>query len=300
MISPKQDTLLHVKTNGTLLEFLMNEVGSTRTSIKSLLSHRLVSVNGTIQTRHDTPVNVGDIVTISHHRGNQELRHPKVRILFEDANFLIVEKRNGILTVPANLKSQETTVFSILKHYVKKQDVHNGIYCVHRLERETSGLLIWSKSIELQRYMREYWDQLIRCRGYVALVEGNMDALEGDVRTWISEDSQTGMLISSPIADGGKPAHTHYRVIRQNNQYALLELQVEGANQIRTHMASIAHPIVGDHKFAHADCSPIDRLCLHANRLEFINPVTEQTVHFETHIPKEFGKVVAKQQTPKE
>lgn len=288
----KPDTQLRVNSTDTLLSFLLRETGNSRTTIKSFLAHRLVAINGTIQTRHDTPVKVGDTVTISRHRGNQELRHPKVRILFEDANFLIVEKRNGILTVPANLKSQETTVFSILKHYVKKQDVHNGIYCVHRLERETSGLLIWTKTVELQQYMREYWDQLIRCRGYVALVVGNMSHPEGDIRTWISEDPQTGMLISSPTPNDGKAAHTHYRVIRQNEQYALLELQVEGANQIRAHMASIAHPIVGDHKFAHADSSPIDRLCLHANRLEFINPVTEKVVHFECATPKEFTKWV--------
>lgn len=140
--------------------------------------------------------------------------------------------------------------------------------------------------------MREYWDQLIRCRGYVALVVGNMSHPEGDIRTWISEDPQTGMLISSPTPNDGKAAHTHYRVIRQNEQYALLELQVEGANQIRAHMASIAHPIVGDHKFAHADSSPIDRLCLHANRLEFINPVTEKVVRYECGTPKELTKWV--------
>lgn len=291
MISPKQDTLLHVKTNGTLLEFLMNEVGSTRTSIKSLLSHRLVSVNGTIQTRHDTVLNPGDKITISHNRGNQELRHPKVRILFEDTNFLIVEKRNGILTMPVNLKSQETTVFSILKHYVKKQDIHNGIYCVHRLERETSGLLIWAKTIELQQYMHEYWEQLIKKRGYIALVEGKMNDKEGTIRTWISEDKETGMLISSPTKDGGRMAQTSYKVIRQDEQHALLELRVEGVNQIRAHLASISHPIVGDHKFEHTTNPSIDRLCLHANSLEFINPVTEKVVRYECTAPKEFSKV---------
>lgn len=290
MITPKPDTLLHVKNNSTLLEFLLLETGSTRTSIKSLLSHRLVSVNGTIQTRHDTVLHQGDKVTISHNRGNQELRHPKVRVLFEDTNFLIVEKRNGILTMPTNLKSQETTVFSILKHYVKKQDIHNGIYCVHRLERETSGLLIWTKTIELQQYMREYWSQLIKTHGYIALVEGKMSEQEGTIRTWLSEDKATGMLISSPNKGDGKMAQTNYKVIRQNEQYALLELHIEGANQIRAHLASISHPIVGDHKFGHSD-SPIDRLCLHANSLEFINPVTEKVVRYECTTPKEFTKV---------
>lgn len=291
-MTPKQDTLLIVKQDSELLPYLLQELGSTRTSIKSLLGHRLVSVNGTIQTRHDTPLRVKDRITISHNHGNQELRHPKVRVLFEDTNFLIVEKRNGILTMPVNLKSKETTVFSILKHYVKKQDVHNGIYCVHRLERETSGLLVWAKTQELQQYMREYWDQLIKLRGYIVLVEGNVKEEEGIIRTWVSEDKETGMPISSPTNNGGKPAVTKYKVIRKNEQYSLLEVKMEGLFQIRAHMASIGHPIVGDHKFGHIqDDSPIDRLCLHANRLDFINPVTEKTVRYESNIPKEFMKV---------
>lgn len=291
----KKDTILRVGTDTELLPFLLTKMGGmTRTGIKQLLSQRRVCVNSAVQTRHDTPVHIGDTVTITSGRGNGELHHPKLSIVYEDEWLIVVEKKVGLLTVPTYPGSTETTAFSILKNYVKRQDVHNGIYVVHRLDRETSGLLVFAKTPELQEYMRTYWRQLVTKRTYVALVEGVLDRKSGKITTWLTEDKRNAMVYSSPVDDGGQMAVTNYRVLKESvtdTPISLLELNLETGrtNQIRVHAQAIGHPVVGDRKYGHGnEVSPIDRLCLHARVLEFIHPVTEQKVHFETPIPKEF------------
>ena len=301
----KQDTVLRVEADMELLPFLLSKMGGmTRTSIKQLLGQRRVTVNGAIQTRHDVPVHQGDTVTISSGRGNGELHHPKLSIVYEDEWLIVVEKKVGLLTVPTYPGSTETTAFSILKNYVKHQDVHNGIYVVHRLDRETSGLLVFAKTPELQEYMRTYWRQLVTKRTYVALVEGILDKKSGKITTWLTEDKRNAVVYSSPTDDGGQMAVTNYKVLKElpaesdnDIPLSLIELNLETGrtNQIRVHMQSIGHPVIGDRKYGHGnEYSPVDRLCLHARVLEFIHPATEQKVHFETPMPKEFLRVFRK------
>ena len=178
----------------------------------------------------------------------------------------------------------------MIKKYVRQRNPRAGIYVVHRLDRETSGLLVFAKSEDIQHYMRDYWHQLVTKRTYIALAEGKFSKLSDTIITWFTEDKKTTMVYSSPIDDGGKKAVTHYKVIKQNEEYSLVELHLETGrtNQIRVHLASIGHPIVGDRKYGSNKPSKIDRLALHAIVLEFIHPITEQIVHFETSIPKIF------------
>ena len=272
----KQDTSFRVEAVCELMPFLLAKLGGmTRTSVKQLLSQRRVTVNAGIQTRHDTPLKAGDLVQVLQGRGNVELRHPKLRIVYEDDALIIVEKKNGLLTVPYNPKSSEMTAYSILKEYVKKQSKRNTVHVVHRLDRETSGVLVFAKSPELQEYMRTYWRQLVTKRTYVALVEGQFEQKEGTITTWLTEDPHTGMVYSSPKDDGGQKSVTHYKVIKstilgeddQALPVSLIELNLETGrtNQIRVHMATIGHPVVGDRKYGNGnESSPIDRLCLHA------------------------------------
>ena len=296
----KQDTSFRVETHTELMSFLLSKLGGmARTSVKQLLSQRRVTVNAGIQTRHDTPLKPGDIINILQGRGNVELRHPKLRVIYEDNALIVVEKKNGLLTVPYNPKSSEMTAYSILKDYVRRQSNRNTVHVVHRLDRETSGVLVFAKSPELQEYMRTYWKQLVTKRTYVALVEGHIEKKEGTITTWLTEDSHTGMVYSSPKDDGGQKAITHYNVLKtitigeadQEMPISLVELNLETGrtNQIRVHMQSIGHPVMGDRKYGHGnEFSPIDRLCLHARVLEFIHPMTEKKVRFETAMPKEF------------
>ena len=287
-----------------LMPFLLSKLGGmTRTSVKQLLSQRRVTVNAGIQTRHDTPLKAGDKVQVLQGRGNVELRHPKLRIIYEDDALIVVEKKNGLLTVPYNPKSSEMTAYSILKDYVRKQSNRNTVHVVHRLDRETSGLLVFAKSPELQEYMRTYWRQLVTKRTYVALVEGKLAQKEGKITSWLTENPHTAMVSSSPVDNGGQLAITNYKVLQElesglenpESEISLVELNLETGrtNQIRVHMASLGHPVVGDRKYGHGnDSSPIDRLCLHARVLEFIHPMTEKKVRFETPLPKEFSKAI--------
>lgn len=300
----KQDTVLRVEQSGLLVDFLQAKMGGmAKASIKQLLGQRRVKVNNAIQTRHDTPLRAGDTITITSGRGNIELRHPKLRVIYEDDALIVVEKKNGLLTVPVKADSKETTVFSILKEYVKKQSYRNTIHVVHRLDRETSGLLVFAKSPELQEYMRTYWRQLVTKRTYVALVEGKLDQQEGKITSWLTEDSRTALVSSSPVDNGGQLAITNYKVLKENVSdigspeldVSLVELNLETGrtNQIRVHMASIGHPVIGDRKYGNGnESSPIDRLCLHARVLEFIHPMTERKVRFEAPMPKEFLRVM--------
>jgi 23S rRNA pseudouridine1911/1915/1917 synthase len=287
------------------MDFLQAKMGGmAKASIKQLLSQRRVTVNNAIQTRHDTPIRRGEIVVIASGRGNVELRHPKLRVVYEDDALIVVEKKNGLLTVPVKADSKETTVFSILKEYVRKQSHRNTVHVVHRLDRETSGLLVFAKSPELQEYMRTYWRQLVTKRSYVALVEGKLEKNEGKITSWLTEDSRTALVSSSPVDNGGQLAITNYKVLKESalqtdeadlkTEYSLVELNLETGrtNQIRVHMASMGHPVVGDRKYGNGnESSPIDRLCLHARVLEFIHPMTEKKVRFEAPMPKEFARI---------
>lgn len=309
MIKRKQDTVLKVAEPAQLMDFLMAKMGGmAKSSVKQLLGQRRVKVGNAVQTRHDFPLKPGDVVTVSSGRGNSQLTHPKLRIVYEDDDLIVVNKQPGLLTVAATPGSSETTAFSILRAYVKKQNARAGIYVVHRLDRETSGLLVFARSEELQHYMREYWRDLVTDRTYIALAEGILEPREGKITTWLTEDKRNAVVYSSPVDDGGDIAITNYKVLKtskhdvgaNNSQlstvnYQLVELHLETGrtNQIRVHLASKGCPVVGDRKYGHGnESSPIDRLCLHAKVLEFIHPVTEKKVRFESPVPKEFNRVL--------
>lgn len=305
MIKRKQDTVLKVTEPAQLMDFLMAKMGGmAKSSVKQLLGQRRVKVGNVVQTRHDFALHTGDVVTVTSGRGNSQLTHPKLKIVYEDDDLIVVNKQPGLLTVATAPGSKETTVMSILRAYVKKQNARANIYVVHRLDRETSGLLVFARSEELQHYMREYWRELVTERTYIALTEGVLEPREGKITTWLTEDKRNAVVYSSPVDDGGDLAITNYKVLRttpppygggREGAYSLVELHLETGrtNQIRVHLASKGCPVVGDRKYGHGnESSPIDRLCLHAKVLAFIHPVTEKTVRFESPVPKEFNRVL--------
>lgn len=286
--APKE-TRLKVTEPVELMTFLLAKMGGmSRNSIKSLLAHRQVSVNEKITTQFNLALQPNDSVTVNSSRGNIELSHPKLHIIFEDAHLIVVEKKEGLLTVSTG-NPDETTAFSILKNYVKKSSPQNRIYVVHRLDRETSGVIMFAKSREVQLILQENWHRIITRRVYVALVEGKVEKEQDTIVTWLTENEKSLKIHSSETDNGGQQAITHYRTVKANDQFSLLEIELETGrkNQIRVHMQGIGHPIVGDKKYG-AGNSPIDRLGLHARLLAFYHPVTTEIVSFETPVPRNF------------
>ena len=294
----KQDTVFVVNETISLLDFLMAKMGGmSRTSVKQLLTQRRVTVAGAVQPRGDYTVMKGDRVVVSSGRGNTTLTHPKLSVLYEDEHLIVVYKRPGLLTMPTRPESSETTALSILRAYVRRENRRNSVFVVHRLDRETSGVLVFARSQALQEYMRTYWRQLVTERTYIALVEGVLPQKEGTITSWLTEDKRNAMVYSSPTDNGGQQAITHYKTLRcsEDGQWSLVELHLETGrtNQIRVHMQSLGHPVVGDRKYGFGnEYSPIDRLCLHAKVLAFIHPATEKKVRFEAPVPKEFNRVL--------
>ncbi|MDD3489076.1 MAG: RluA family pseudouridine synthase [Paludibacter sp.] len=286
------ETTLRVNEPAELMQFLLAKMGGmSRNSVKSLLSHRQVMVNGKVTTLFNTALKAGDTVLVSSARGNIELTHPKRKIIFEDQYLIVVEKKEGLLTVSTG-KSDETTAFSILKNYVKKASPQNRIYVVHRLDRETSGIIMFAKTREIQLALQENWHRVITRRVYVALVEGKVEKPEDTIITWLTENEKSLKIHSSKVDNGGQQAVTHYRTIKTNDKFSLLEVELETGrkNQIRVHMQDIGHPIVGDKKYG-SEVSPIGRVGLHARVLAFIHPMSLENVTFETHVPKTFTSV---------
>lgn len=285
-------TKLTVKDESQLMEFLIAKMGGmSRSSIKSLLAHRQVSVNDKIITQFDFMLKPADTITINSTRGNIELTHPKLRIIFEDSDLIVVEKKEGLLTVTTG-SGDDTTAFSILKNHVKKSSPANKIYTVHRLDRETSGVLVFTKNRDAQHTFRNNWQEIVTKRTYVAVVEGKVEKKQDRIVSWLTENEVSLKINSSKTDNGGKQAITNYKLLKSNEQYSLLEIELETGrkNQIRVHLESIGHPIAGDRKYGSS--VNIGRLALHARVLEFYHPVTGEIMHFETQIPKEFQRLV--------
>lgn len=291
-IPPAKSIHLKATAETDLMTFLLSKMGGMRrNSVKSLLAHRQVMVNNKITTLYSHLLRPNDLVEVKGSRGNKELTHPKLKVIFEDNYLIVVEKKEGLLTVSTG-RVEETTAFSILKNHVKKSAPTNRIYVVHRLDRETSGVLMFAKSREIQLYLQENWHRIVTRRVYVALVEGKVEKQKDSIVSWLSENEKSLKIHSSSKDDGGQQAVTHYRRVKSNEQFSLLELELETGrkNQIRVHLQSIGHPIVGDKKYG-SITSPLGRMALHARVLGFQHPVSNEKMSFETPVPKGFSKV---------
>ena len=270
-----------------LMDFLVKKMGGIRrTRVKALLTNRVVLVDNTIQTLYNYPLQPGMCVQISKEKHKHEFRHPMLKILYEDAYIIVVEKKEGLLSV-ATERQKERTAQHILNEYVKRIHRGNRIYVVHRLDRETSGIMMYAKDEKTQHTLRDNWHDLVRDRRYVAIVAGDMEQDEGTVRSWLTDRKL--YVSSSPVDDGGKYSVTHYHTIKRANGFSLLELNLETGrkNQIRVHMQSLGHPVVGDERYG-CEVNPLGRLALHAFKLCFYHPVTHEWMEFETPYPAPF------------
>ena len=284
-----KDTHLSVNESAQLLNFLMTTLShKSRNEIKSYLSHRQVVVNGRVVTAFDYQLNRGDDVAIRVVGEEKPNPNHKVRIVYEDDHIMVVDKKYGVLTMSTG-REGEQTAYSVMMEHVRRRHRDNRIYIVHRLDRETSGLLLFAKSLEMQQKLQYNWNENIIKREYVAVVEGGMEKEKDTIVSWLTENQRSLKMHSSLTDNGGKKAITHYKVIKNNEYYSLISLELETGrkNQIRVHMSSIGHPIAGDLKYD-ARSNPLGRICLHARSLVFKHPETFQTMSFDTGIPTNF------------
>ncbi len=285
-------THFEVTEPATLLPFLLARMPErSRTAIKALLANRLVSVNSEFVTHFNHPLAAGQQVAI--HRAGEGQKGPGhgLRIVHEDAQIIVVEKRAGLLSM-ATEAGRAVTAYSLLSEHVKKADSRNRIFIVHRLDRETSGLMMFARSQAMQEALQEDWQAAVLERTYVAVVEGRVTKPAGSLTSWLKED-QALIMRSSASPNEGQKATTHFRVLQAGARYSLLELTLETGrkNQIRVHLQDLGHSVIGDAKYG-ATQNPLHRLGLHARVLAFRHPMTGAALRFETPIPPEFLRLL--------
>ena len=284
-----------VKEPSELMPFLMNRIsGISRTKAKELLSQRMVYVDKEIITQYNYPLKPGQLVQIAKNRHKHSLVSRWVRLVYEDAFIIVVEKKEGIRTnaLPGDRKEN---VKAILDEYVKRTSRTFSVCTVHRLDKGTSGLLLFAKRRDIQKILTDNWHEIVTDRRYVAAVQGEMERDSGVVSSWLTENRMF-VTYSSPVDNGGKLAITNYRTLKRKNSYSLVELKLDTGrkNQIRVHMQDLHHPIVGDFKYGSNEseygdrANPVGRICLHAFKLAFRHPVTGEFLKFETPHPSSF------------
>lgn len=286
----QKDILLDVSESGVLMQFLLQNLqGKSRDNIKSLLRFKQVWVDGKPVSQFNYALQPGQQVVVKGERRQEGDLHRYFHIVFEDEHLIVIDKQAGLLSMSAG--SEHITAYSLLSAYLKQQNPDGKIFIVHRLDRDTSGLMIFAKSEEVQRTLQTGWQSDIRERTYVALVEGNMEKQEGTIKSYLFE-SKAFIMYSSQDPAKGELAITHYKTIRQGKNFALLEVNLETGkkNQIRVHMQDIGHSVAGDKKYGSKQ-NPIGRLGLHASTLAFLHPVTGESLRFTSGIPARFQRV---------
>ena len=275
-----------VAEDSLLLEWLLANLKASKTKVKATLQGRGIKVDGKTVTQFDFPLRKGMKISVSKSKRNDLFKSRYVKIVYEDRYLVVIEKNVGILSMAAGHKS--LNVKSVLDDYFKKSRQKCHAHVVHRLDRDTSGLMIYAKDMMTEQALEHDWHQIVYDRRYVAVVSGEMEQDEGTIANWL-KDNKAYVTYSSPVDNGGKYAVTHFRVLNRTTRYSLVEYQLETGrkNQIRVHSADMGHPVCGDVKYGNGD-NPLHRLCLHAYMLCLHHPVTGENLEFETTIPATF------------
>ncbi|MGD8191977.1 RluA family pseudouridine synthase [Brevibacillus ginsengisoli] len=291
--SPKAQAQPKIKTYEVtepmeLLPFLLKHVTNEgRNSIKSMLARGQIFVNNQPVTLYNYALHPGQKVLISKEKIIEKPQMKGLTILHEDHDVIVIRKEAGLLSIAAD-DENELTAYNQLMAHVKRENPDNRVFIVHRLDRETSGVMMFAKSKEIQQALQNSWKDTVQERTYIALVEGMVKKKEDTISSWLKE-SKTLKMYSSPYPNDGQHAVTHYKVLESNREYSLLQVNLETGrkNQIRVHMQDIGHPIVGDKKYG-SRTKTIGRLGLHAHVLSFAHPTTGKVLRFESKIPKDF------------
>lgn len=283
-----------VKEDASLLEVLQTMYrGRSKSSIKKLIASGMVLINGESTKDAVGKVTTGSVITIAKAPKAVLKANMYLSPIFEDDHIIVINKMPGVNTNAIN-KFDTNSVFHILRNYMQQSNPNNKIFIVHRLDKDTSGILVFAKSLRIREALQEKWHD--KKRMYIAVVEGEVIKEKGSITSWLTETKELKM-ISSQVRGHGKEAVTRFEVLQQNELYSLLQIEILTGrkNQIRVHMQDLGHPVAGDEKYGAVN-NPLKRLCLHAQLLEFDHPVSGERMKFESEAPAGFDKLTRPKQ----
>ncbi len=286
-----------VNRSDELLEFLLRKCNTSRNNVKNLLVRRQVLVNGSVVTQYNFPLAKDDEVKLAKHsvKGGSELKRPTakkekatvkaLKIIYEDDDFLAVDKPCGLLSVEN--EKENDCAYGFVAQYLAQTGKNARPYVLHRIDKETSGVLVFAKNPKIQSMLRLKWNEAVLSREYIAIVEGAMEEKQKTITSYLKENANK-MMYSTQDPTGQK-AITHYEVIKENTAYSMLYVRIDTGrkNQIRVHMQTLGHPVVGDDKYGHTK-NPLKRLGLHASKISFTHPISKEVITITCAKPLEF------------
>lgn len=279
-----------VKADAPLLEAAAAVLPDHKpTKLKSMLKHHQFAINGSPTSQFNQPVKAGDELWVNFDGSFHVFSHPRIKLVYEDADMMVVDKGYGVLSTAAGNNIKDETVYNVLRKYVKLRSEHARVYMVHRLDRDTSGLMIVARTAKAREKFLTEWATIMKERKYEAVVEGNVEQDQGMVQNYLRDADNYEVCSSSDPDEGGELATTRYKVLQRTARFSRVQLSMRYGhkNQLRVHMKDLGHPISGDRKYG-GRANGIHRLALHATRLVFNHPITGDTLTFESPIPDNF------------
>lgn len=292
-VNPNSIKEFKVHEDCELLEFLLSKYPKlSRNAVKSLLSNHQVSVDGAPVSQYNLQLTKEDTVIVSKMRITKKVRN-NLPIIFENDELVVINKPSGLLSIASD-REKGRTAYRMVSDYVQQKDKHNRIYVVHRLDEDTSGVLVFAKNPRIKEVLQKEWNDIVRKRGYFAIVEGNMEKDEDTFVDYLKENALSLMYVTNDRKNG-KKCVTHYKVIKRNKNYSLLDVDIDSGrkNQIRVQLGHRGHYVVGDDKYGEPS-NPLKRLGLHAYNLTFVHPINKKVYEFKAPMPEEFDKLFQK------
>lgn len=290
LVDPRMVTEWQVYKETTLMEFLIFKMGpSSRKTVKSLLAHHQVAVGGVMVSQFDFKLYPEDVVTVSKRRiVKKESKDPPV--LYEDEDIIAINKPSGLLSV-ATEREKGRTAYRLVSDYLTAKNHKARAFVVHRLDEDTSGVLIFAKNIETREALQNHWQEIVSKRYYYAIVEGHMEKKEATLKDYLAQDNFQLIYVTKNKSKG-KLAITSYKTIEEKGDYSLLDVALDSGrkNQIRVQLGNIGHFIIGDDKYGEPS-DPLKRLGLHAYELAFTNPLNGKSYDIKSDMPLEFRKM---------
>ena len=304
--APVYTAVYKVNHSDELLEFLLRKCNTSRNNVKSLLVRKQVLVNGRVVTQYNFMLAKDDEVKLSRRpvkdgvvatqpqktaRGAKVQAKPNfslrdMKIIYETDDLIAIDKPAGLLSVESD--KEHECAYGYITDYLQRQDKNARAFVLHRIDKETSGVLLFAKDIKLHSMLKMHWNEQVQVREYYAVVEGVLEKKTDTLTTYLRENANN--LVYATNDPSGQKAVTHYEVVKENGQYSLLRVKIDTGrkNQIRVQMKAIGTPVVGDDKYGSGNKNPLDRLGLHASKLEFIHPVSKELITLTASVPASF------------